>query len=90
MGMSDPIHGEATEPPEPPESPEPEEETDERCLTCNGSGEGMADGTRCWQCRGSGSEGGWRTRPQNDPDDYEEKDESKDSDRNLEFGGFDE
>lgn len=25
------------------------------CLTCNGSGEGMADGTKCHACKGSGS-----------------------------------
>jgi len=27
---------------------------DRRCLHCNGSGEGMADGTRCPYCRGHG------------------------------------
>lgn len=25
-----------------------------RCGMCNGSGEGMADGTTCWDCRGWG------------------------------------
>lgn len=24
------------------------------CSTCNGSGEGPADGTRCWFCKGPG------------------------------------
>ena len=26
------------------------------CSVCNGSGEGMYDGTRCYKCRGSGVE----------------------------------
>lgn len=26
----------------------------ELCVTCNGSGEGRYDGTRCWSCKGSG------------------------------------
>ena len=29
------------------------------CSTCNGSGEGMYDGSTCRDCRGSGSPGGW-------------------------------
>lgn len=24
------------------------------CAHCNGSGEGMHDGTKCWECKGSG------------------------------------
>lgn len=30
--------------------------TEEICSTCNGSGEGPADGTICWSCQGSGVE----------------------------------
>ena len=26
------------------------------CAYCNGSGEGMYDGTRCWHCKGEGVE----------------------------------
>lgn len=28
----------------------------ETCTSCNGSGEGPADGTTCWKCKGSGVE----------------------------------
>lgn len=28
---------------------------DELCFTCNGSGEGYTDGSRCSSCKGSGS-----------------------------------
>lgn len=35
--------------------PEEEEEEDYRvCPSCGGSGEGPADGTTCWRCKGSG------------------------------------
>jgi hypothetical protein len=34
----------------------PEHEEPPLCSTCNGSGEGPADGTRCWRCKGSGVE----------------------------------
>lgn len=33
-----------------------DEEDEPYCSTCNGSGEGPADGTRCWNCKGSGVE----------------------------------
>ena len=26
------------------------------CLQCNGSGEGLHDGSTCWRCKGSGHE----------------------------------
>lgn len=26
------------------------------CLQCNGSGEGLHDGSTCWRCKGSGRE----------------------------------
>lgn len=39
------------------------------CPTCNGSGEGMYDGTRCHACKGSGTE-----RVESDPDDQDEDD----------------
>ena len=26
------------------------------CLQCNGSGEGLHDGSTCWRCKGSGYE----------------------------------
>lgn len=47
------------------ESPDEHEEV--LCCGCNGSGEGMYDGTTCGKCKGSGVE---RSRP--DPDDYDE------------------
>lgn len=31
-----------------------EQEEDELCGNCNGSGEGMYEGTRCYVCKGSG------------------------------------
>lgn len=30
------------------------DDTSETCSTCAGSGEGPADGTRCWRCKGTG------------------------------------
>lgn len=30
------------------------EEMESTCQTCGGSGEGPADGTTCWKCKGSG------------------------------------
>ena len=39
------------------------------CPTCNGSGEGMYDGTRCHACKGSGAE-----RVESEPDDQDEDD----------------
>lgn len=33
-----------------------DEQEDVVCGTCNGSGEGMYDGTRCHHCRGGGLE----------------------------------
>lgn len=33
---------------------EDEQESDNTCNTCNGTGEGSHDGTRCWSCNGSG------------------------------------
>lgn len=30
--------------------------TEETCQYCNGSGEGPADGTTCWNCKGKGVE----------------------------------
>ena len=32
-------------------------EVDASCADCAGSGEGHADGTRCWTCGGTGDEG---------------------------------
>lgn len=32
------------------------ESEEQRCMVCNGSGEGMHDGTRCYSCNGSGVE----------------------------------
>ena len=31
-------------------------EEEEICLACNGSGEGMYDGSRCYHCKGTGVE----------------------------------
>lgn len=33
-----------------------ENEEDEICSGCNGSGEGMWDGSNCYKCKGSGCE----------------------------------
>lgn len=44
---------------------EPEELT---CTTCNGSGEGMYDGTRCRSCNGSGIDPDSRAQPDDDCD----------------------
>lgn len=30
------------------------------CSGCAGSGEGYTDGSKCWSCRGSGDDRGWR------------------------------
>src|SRR5271166_3118030 len=54
-------------------TPNPEQEEDdngdeeEYCSSCNGTGEGMYDGTRCYACKGSGIAGGPRRR-EIDPD----------------------
>ncbi len=37
------------------EDEEEDEERDVMCSSCNGSGEGYADGTRCHDCKGMGS-----------------------------------
>lgn len=31
------------------------DEADDICPNCNGSGEGMYEGQRCWQCKGKGT-----------------------------------
>lgn len=33
-----------------------EDNEDEICSACNGSGEGMYDGSRCYKCKGTGNE----------------------------------
>jgi len=39
-----------------PDCKEPEEDDEpELCTQCNGSGEGMCDGTRCSSCHGKGT-----------------------------------
>lgn len=45
----------------------PPEDEDQMCSSCNGSGEGMYDGTRCASCGGSGVD-----RGQNDSDDFDD------------------
>jgi len=49
------------------------------CPTCNGSGEGMADGLKCSSCKGSGSTRRGKLSKRNDPDyDWDsEREESK-------------
>lgn len=42
------------------DSDEQEEDSNGTCHVCNGSGEGMHDGSRCWACSGAGEAGGWR------------------------------
>lgn len=41
---------------EPEVEPEDEDDEDEICSGCNGSGEGMHDGSSCYKCHGSGVE----------------------------------
>ncbi len=41
---------------------------DQRCSTCNGSGEGQADGTKCRVCGGSGSSKKKKLTKNTDPD----------------------
>ena len=48
---------------------EAEDNESEICSSCNGSGEGMYDGTRCSCCGGSGVE-----REEDDRRDYERED----------------
>ena len=45
------------------------EEQDDCCPTCDGTGEGMYDGTSCRSCGGSGST---RAKPDDDWYDYDE------------------
>ena len=53
------------------ESEEEAEDDDATCYHCNGSGEGMFDGTRCNSCGGSGVERVRMDRDEGpDPDDY--------------------
>ncbi len=51
------------------------------CATCNGSGEGMHDGSRCSSCHGSGHESTARDGD-DDRDDWPD-----DEDRTAEFEG---
>lgn len=39
-----------------PEEEEIEDDEDDICPACNGSGEGMYDGSTCYKCHGTGSE----------------------------------
>lgn len=40
------------------------------CSACNGSGEGQHDGTRCYKCRGGGTE---RQPVEPDPDEWHDR-----------------
>lgn len=42
------------------------------CPTCNGSGEGYADGTRCCACKGLGELVGTNTQDDDDEDDSDD------------------
>jgi hypothetical protein len=47
-----------------------EEYEEQYCGNCSGSGEGMYDGSRCWSCKGSGTE--WvLVEPEPEPEDEE-------------------
>lgn len=63
-------------------------ESSDICSACNGSGEGMADGTRCLSCGGSGSSTPNRRKysKRNDPD-YESPEREDDK---RAWGGMDE
>lgn len=58
----DRIFGKPAEEPEEVEEPEDDDE-DDLCSACNGSGEGMYDGSTCSTCHGYGHE-----RPERDED----------------------
>jgi hypothetical protein len=64
-----------------------EEDENDICPTCNGSGEGMADGLRCSDCKGSGSTRRGKLSKRNDPD-YDWDSEREDDEKN--WGGIDE
>ena len=72
------------------EEEDEQQRDDSICATCNGSGEGPADRTRCHMCQGSGCVGGWRNartiQDEEDRADYE-SDAMRDEPR--EFGGLD-
>src|SRR5271157_1388221 len=48
------------------EVPEDEDEGEQLCSSCNGTGEGQYDGSRCYSCKGWGV---IRHREEEDPDD---------------------
>jgi DnaJ-class molecular chaperone len=43
------------------------------CATCNGSGEGMYDGSTCSACKGSGVEPVQRDDSDDEPPDYDDQ-----------------
>ena len=51
MNQNNPIINETNTLPEDDHNDEPD-----CCVSCNGSGEGMFDGTRCGSCKGTGHE----------------------------------
>lgn len=55
-----------------PDTDEQESSDPEICSSCNGSGEGMYDGTRCMSCGGSGVE--HEEYEEDDRRDYERED----------------
>ena len=54
------------------------------CPNCNGSGEGMYDGTRCTECKGRGTQ-----LIETDPDDLDDSNDSDDSDNINEENQYD-
>jgi hypothetical protein len=77
--------------PDEEESDEPNEEEDKNdiCPTCNGSGEGMADGLSCSDCKGSGSTHSKNKHDDDEPDGgFVNRDRGEDEARN--WGGIDE
>jgi hypothetical protein len=54
-----------------------EDDGPEHCSTCNGSGEGMVDGSRCSRCGGSG------VIQHKDPDDFDPPDSDDFSDKDF-------
>lgn len=76
--------------PDEEESDEPEDAEDENdiCPTCNGSGEGMADGLRCSDCKGSGSTHSKSNHRDEPEGGFYEPDHEEDAARN--WGGMDE
>lgn len=83
---NDPDHMELDEPEIHPSDLE-EDESNQVCDRCNGSGEGMYDGTTCQTCGGSGDSDNPRGKKNRDEDGDEEMDRRRDRQMGLDEAG---